>query len=186
MTLWHYDIMTHLPAVFGRQRPDWLPLDPPGLQGPPCVLLAVQLPGLEVEHVVPDDAGVLRVEPGGQTGPHGQVVGREHGHHLLHGAAVLLDPVKGLQPVSRHVRHVPPAGCEVVPPQPSDDDDQQGPSLPLLVSFVVFVRSSVLSVVNTLLLRAFTSVIRVVVTPRELIIIIIIIILVIVIIIIFR
>ena len=142
----------HLPPVFGCQGPDGFSLQPPVLQVGGVVLLTEELPRVEVEHVVPDDAGVLGVEPGGHAGPDRQVVGREDRDDLLHGAPVLLDPVKGLQSVSGHVRHVPPAGGQVVPPQAADDDDEKRASLPGLVAFVLFVRSPVTALLLIFLL----------------------------------
>ena len=156
----------HLPPVFRRQRPDGLSLEPPVLQVPGAVLLAEELPGVEVEHVVPDDPGVLGVEPSGHAGPDRQVVGREDGHDLLHGAPVLLDPVEGLQSVPGHVGHVPPAGGEVVPPQSTDDDDQQRSPPPGLVAFVTFVWSSVHTLVLIIIIFIIITII-IIITNRS-------------------
>ena len=104
--------------MFGGEGPDGLAPRPPVLQTGLGVLGAEQLAGLEVEHVVAHHARGPRVEAGGEAGPHREVVGREHGHHLAEGGAVLLDPLEGLEPVPGHLGHVPPALGQVVPPQP--------------------------------------------------------------------
>ena len=116
-------------------------------------------------------SSILRIQSSGEAGPDWKIIGWEHWDHLSHGAAVLPDPLECLQSVTRHLCHVPPAGCEVVPSQTTNDDHQQWSGHPFLVTFVALVGCQCFPVYTISVLFTFTGMIRVIGTNRFLVII---------------
>ena len=73
--------------------------------------------GVQIEHVVTHHPSALGVKACGEAGPDGKVIRGEDGGHLTQRAAVLLDPVEGLESVTSHLCHVPPAWGQIIPAQ---------------------------------------------------------------------